>query len=165
MPPAEASHSQFQDAGCLGNAAADLLCGRGKDSRAQVAGLTATQMLAWLWQQLVGAQQVRCCAGWRAEPMQPLARCVPLVHRSFSCHRPPHAACHPAPQEVPASQSPLPGFYAWVEAQQAQGLLDFEVKEVPASEWEGQAAAQAPPAPAYPTGAEEEALCAVGASA
>ena len=54
---AEASHSQFIDAGCVGNAAADLLCGKGSDSRRQVAELTATPMLAWLWDQLVGQQQ------------------------------------------------------------------------------------------------------------
>ncbi|EFN59881.1 hypothetical protein CHLNCDRAFT_153950 [Chlorella variabilis] len=53
----EASHSQFIDAGCVGNAAADLLCGKGSDSRRQVAELTATPMLAWLWDQLVGQQQ------------------------------------------------------------------------------------------------------------
>lgn len=61
---------------------------------------------------------------------------------------------------MPASESPLPGFYAWVEQQQEQGLLEFEVKDVPASEWEGQAASEAPPSPTYATAAEEEALCA-----
>lgn len=157
----EASHSQFSDAGCLGNAAADLLCGRGKDSRAQVAGLTTTQMLPWLWQQMVGAQQVRgaaACARWRAarlrETAPALGRTRPPTQHARRAHTP------TALQEVPASESPLPGFYAWAEQQQAQGLLEFEVKDVAASEWEGQAAPEAPPAPAYPTAAEEEALCA-----
>ena len=57
--PAGAAHAQFSDGGCLVNAAADLLCGRGSDSRPQVAGLASTQMLAWLWNALVGQEKVR----------------------------------------------------------------------------------------------------------
>ncbi|KAI7843307.1 hypothetical protein COHA_003138 [Chlorella ohadii] len=52
-----AAHATFADGGCVVNAGADLLCGRGKDSRAQAAALTSTQALAWFWQQLVGEQQ------------------------------------------------------------------------------------------------------------
>ena len=44
-------------ASCVANAAADLLCGRGRVSRGEVAELTATPMLAWFWEQLVGQQQ------------------------------------------------------------------------------------------------------------
>ncbi len=57
------------------NAGADLLCGRGKDSRVQAAALTSTQALAWFWQQLVGEQQVRWAVG---------ARCSVLVW-PFAC--------------------------------------------------------------------------------
>lgn len=54
-PAAGAAHAQFADGGCVVNAAADLLCGRGRGvSRPTVAALTATPMLAWLWQQLEG---------------------------------------------------------------------------------------------------------------
>lgn len=54
-PAAGAAHAQFADAGCVANAAADLLCGRGRGvTRRAVAELTATPMLAWLWQQLEG---------------------------------------------------------------------------------------------------------------
>jgi hypothetical protein len=56
-PSAEAGHGQFADAGCIVNAAADALCGRGKDSRREVTELTATPMLAWLWDQMVAQQQ------------------------------------------------------------------------------------------------------------
>ena len=56
-PSAEAGHSQFADAGCIVNAAADVLCGRGKDSWREVTELTATPMLAWLWDQMVAQQQ------------------------------------------------------------------------------------------------------------
>ena len=57
-PPlsAEASHSQFADGGCIVNGAADVLCGRGRDSRREVTELTATPLLAWLWDQMVGQQ-------------------------------------------------------------------------------------------------------------
>lgn len=55
---AGAAHATFADGGCIVNAGADLLCGRGRDSRAQAAALTSTQALAWVWQQLVGEQQV-----------------------------------------------------------------------------------------------------------
>lgn len=34
-----------------------LQCGRGSDGRAEAAHLTATQLLAWLWDRLVGQQQ------------------------------------------------------------------------------------------------------------
>lgn len=64
-PPAGAAHAQFADAGCVVNAAADLLCGRGRGvSRPSVAVLTATPMLAWLWEELEG--QVRVPAPSRA---------------------------------------------------------------------------------------------------
>ncbi|KAL4447405.1 hypothetical protein ABPG75_004624 [Micractinium tetrahymenae] len=54
---AGAAHAQFADAGCIANAAADLLCGRGRGvSRPAVAALTATPMLAWLWEQLEGQE-------------------------------------------------------------------------------------------------------------
>lgn len=39
-------------AGCVMNPALDLLCGRGRRSRAEVMELTATQMLAWYYQEL-----------------------------------------------------------------------------------------------------------------
>lgn len=49
-----ASHSTFVSGGVLVDAASDLLCGKGGDSREEVVTLTATPMLAWLWQQLQG---------------------------------------------------------------------------------------------------------------
>lgn len=47
-----AAHAQFLDAGWLLNRAFDALCGRGTDRRSDVAQLTATPMLAWLYQEL-----------------------------------------------------------------------------------------------------------------
>lgn len=51
-----AGHGQFMDAGCLGNFAADRLCGRGASGRVATAELTATPMLAWLWEQMEGQE-------------------------------------------------------------------------------------------------------------
>ena len=50
---AGASHSSFVDGGPFVNAAADLLCGQGSDTRKEVAELTALPLLAWLYGGLV----------------------------------------------------------------------------------------------------------------
>ena len=47
-----AGHAQFADAGPVLNFVQDTVCGRGGDSRAQVAALSSTPMLAWFWAQL-----------------------------------------------------------------------------------------------------------------
>lgn len=60
---------------------------------------------------------------------------------------------------MPAAESPLPGFFAWVQQQRENGLLDFEVKGEAEAEWETLAEVNAPPAPIYPTAAEEAVAC------
>lgn len=76
----------------------------------------------------------------------------------------PRLASHPCAQDVPAADSPLPGFFAWAAQQQAAGALEFSIKGEEDGSWEAAAAANAPPAPAYPTAEEAEAEC-VGATA
>lgn len=51
---AEAGHAQFADAGCVINAGADLMCGKGRAKRPAVATLATTPLLAWLWEQMEG---------------------------------------------------------------------------------------------------------------
>lgn len=64
-----ASHSTFMDAGCLLNPGLDLVCGRGKLGRRDVADLTATPMLAWLYYQLQACcAYCGCCACCSAVP-------------------------------------------------------------------------------------------------
>jgi hypothetical protein len=102
------SHSQFGDAGAALNLVQDALCGRGERSRAQVAGLSAPFVLAWLWQQLEAAAAAAAEAAAAAGA---------------------DSATHNAP-----SPSPLPAFYSWVKRQEAAGLLTFEVKGAAAPE-------------------------------
>jgi len=61
-----ASHSSFSDAGVVLNAVQDALCSRGRISRAEVANLTATPMLAWYWKQL---RKAGVHVGPRTDPM------------------------------------------------------------------------------------------------
>lgn len=116
------------------NAAADLLCGKGGDSRRQVAELTATPMLAWLWSQLQGQAAQR----------------QPDGHTE-------------ADDADGANPSPLPAFFAWVARQQAAARLQFEVKGQDAGLALGDAAQLAAPTPAqsaaWSAEDEEEAGC------
>lgn len=70
---------------------------------------------------------------------------------------------------MPAGESPLPAFARWVAAQEAAGALEFEVKgDQGAAQWAADVARAAKEgglgaAPAFPTAAEEEALCAAAA--
>ena len=104
---AGASHTSVLDGGFLVNAAADLVCSRGTDSREEVAALTATPMLAWLWQQLVG--QGRQSAQQQQEQQQQQQQTVGSS----------------APGGVADTPSPMPAFYEWVQQQGATGKLDF----------------------------------------
>ena len=95
-----ASHAQFGDAGAALNVLQDLLCGQGKDSRAEVAEASSTPMLAWFWQQLSGVDAAGAGAAGGAGTGAGAA----------------------------APASPMPAFFAWVERQQRAGLLAFKVK-------------------------------------
>lgn len=127
---AGASHSQFIDAGCVTNAAADLLCGKGGDSRRQVAELTATPLLAWLWSQLQGQAAERQLDGFSEDG---------------------NGSRGEGGGAAPASL--LPSFFAWVLRQQAAGSLEFEVKgsEEDGSTWVDDVQLAAP-APAHAEG-------------
>ena len=94
--------------------AADLLCGKGSDSRPEVGNLTATPLLAWMWEQLEGGSSSSGGGGSSAGSLSALSS---------------------APGAAPATQpsntiepSPLATFWAWVEAQEVAGFLEFEVK-------------------------------------
>ena len=110
-PPiyAGASHTSFLDGGFLVNAAADLVCARGTDSRQEVAALTATPMLAWLWQQL-GVGQGRQSAQQQQEQQQ---------------QEQTQEVGTPAPGGAADTPSPMPAFFEWVQQEVATGKLDF----------------------------------------
>ncbi|KAI3429238.1 hypothetical protein D9Q98_005337 [Chlorella vulgaris] len=97
-----ASHSTFIDAGCITNAAADLLCRKGGDGRRQVAALTSTPLLAWLWSQLEGQGQ-----------QEQAARQQDVTARL---------------EAGGSAPSPLPAFFAWVSRQQQEGRIEFAVR-------------------------------------
>ena len=102
-----ASHSTFIDAGCVANAAADALCGRGEVGRRETAALTSPQLLAWVWQELVGEQQVGAGheAGGEGLPCRAgqLRLLRPLSRRTPGATRPAHRTSPPPTRRCPAS--------------------------------------------------------------
>eukprot|EP00887_Chlorella_sp_A99_P003227 scaffold9.g3227.t1 len=112
-----ANHSRFADGGAIINVAADLLCGRGNDSREEVAELTATPLVAWLYQQLPPA-------GGSNSGISSSNDSAGTV-----------AAASAAPAASAGAQgSPLAAqFWTWVAQQEVAGKMAFEVKAAPSN--------------------------------
>ena len=117
-----AAHATFAEGGAVVDVAADLLCGRGSDSRAQVVDLVAPQALAWLWQELEsggGAGAAAAAAGAAAAAEE-----AAVAEEEAAAA----AADGPAAAPWTGYPSPLPGFFEWVATQQAAGRLKFQIK-------------------------------------